>query len=363
MTEEEKDKCPLCGHELTEETKKEKVRVENLKDLYNKYYEGKEYHLKRFWENSIFVWTFLMVCFTAYGLLMNKFLDNKLHDEVKQFFPIISSFVCFIGFSLSTLWYKMTKASKAWFEVYEIAIWELESLNNKFGYDRDYLVHNYWFTKNGERISSPSKIVIAIGALLILFWIIALIFGIYIGNAKPDGCCLTLITICVAIVMAAFIGFAIFDLKSSTLRNRKEQEIFKQVKNDEVIQKEDVYFEVKDGKLKFFVTNDKQENAIFNHYKELNLSKESDTIIVYNSQEIDKYYKNDNNPLKDSIIELFNEKTIRPNNVRLLDKTLYLGFEGSNYKSDNTQIAEVVEVLLKDYDNVKVNYSLTTNTK
>ncbi len=363
MTEEKKNKCPLCGQEMNDTAQAEKVQIDNLKDLYNKYYEGKGYHLKRFWENSIFVWTFLMVCFTAYGLLMSKFLDKNLHPNVESIFPVLSSFVCLIGFSLSVLWFKMTKASKAWFEVYEIAIWELESLNNKFGYDRDYLIHNYWFAKNGRRISSPSKIVIAIGALLIVFWLIALVFGIYIGNAEPCGCSLTLICICVSIVLTAFAGFAIFDLKSSTLRNKEEQEIFKQVKNDKIIQKEDVYFEVKDGKLKFFVTKDEQENAIYNHYKELNSSKESDKIIVYNCQEIDIYYKNENNPLKDSIIELFNEKTIRPNNVKLLDKTLYLCFEGSNYKLDNAQIAEVVDVLLKDYDNVKVNYSLTTNTK
>lgn len=230
MSEDKQDKCPLCGQEMNDKAKAKKVKIENLKDLYNKYYEGKEYHLKRFWENSIFVWTFLMVCFTAYGLLMNKFLDKDIHCEVKPYFPIISSFICTIGIILSILWYKMTKASKAWFEVYENVIWELESLNNEFGYDSKYLIHNYWNTKDGERISSPSKIVIAIGALLIGFWIIALCFGICVSAKIFEDKTMTILSLCGLTLLCLFGYIGAIDIKSSTIRDKDSEKTFCEIK-------------------------------------------------------------------------------------------------------------------------------------
>lgn len=232
MSEEKNDKCPLCEQELNDTAKAAKVNKENLKSLYNKYYEGRDYHLKRFWENSIFVWTFLMVCFTAYGLLMNKYLDEQFHDEVKNLFPIYSSFICVIGFILSVLWYKMAKASKAWYEVYESAIWEMESLNNEFGYESKYLIHNFWDTKDGETICSPSKIVIAIGALLMSFWIIAFIFGIWICNFNFEDYYATVSVLFGFITLCIFFICEVFCLQSSTLRDEKSKKAFRIVKDE-----------------------------------------------------------------------------------------------------------------------------------
>ena len=212
MAENKEQKCPLCGQDLTDTARAGKARIENLKELYKKYYEGRDYHLKRFWENSIFVWTFLMVCFTAYGILVSKFLDVKLHSDIKPYFPILSSFVCGVGFVLSVFWYKMAKASKVWYEVYENVIWEMESFNNEFHYDDKYLIHNYWSSKEGSKISSPSKIVIAIGALLIAFWISALIIGIGAGEDlfKSHNRIMTILVICIFVSLIVFAGIRIY---------------------------------------------------------------------------------------------------------------------------------------------------------
>lgn len=232
MSEKKTEKCPLCRQEMTDNAIANKAKIENLKELYKRYNDERDYHLKRFWENSIFIWTFLMVCFTAYGLLMNKFLDKNLHDDVSSIFPFLNSFICVIGFILSFFWYKMAKASKAWYEVFENAIWEMESLNNEFKYEDKYLIYNFWATKNGENVCSPSKIVIAIGAVLISFWVIALVFGIIVFNDKLKENTTTIsILLTIIIIIVCFIC-QVFFLKSSTLRNENSQKVFSNIKEE-----------------------------------------------------------------------------------------------------------------------------------
>ena len=77
MSEEEKDKCPLCGQEMDERAIGEKTRIEKLKELYCRYNQCRDAELDRFWKNSVFVWTFLLICFSAYGFLLSRYINNS----------------------------------------------------------------------------------------------------------------------------------------------------------------------------------------------------------------------------------------------------------------------------------------------
>ena len=48
---------------------------EKIKFLYDKYNESRNQEMDKFWKNSMYVWTFLGLCFTGYGVLIFKFID------------------------------------------------------------------------------------------------------------------------------------------------------------------------------------------------------------------------------------------------------------------------------------------------
>ena len=333
------EKCPLCGQEMNDTAKAAKVKKENLKCLYNKYYEGKDYHLKRFWENSIFVWTFLMVCFTAYGMLMNKFLDKELHENVKDLFPLFSIGICIIGCILSILWHQMAKASKAWYEVYESAIWGMESLNNEFEYDNKYLIHNFWATKDRKKGNSPSKIVILMGKVLIFFWILAIVLSIIIPLAFGDGLqngkiCYYVISFIIGALVTLLIiwlckkNISLFPIKSSTLRDGNENDLFNQIKRDLGIQlqkKEHIYYEIKkEGGKKYidFYFNDNNIDCIDTIMSLfVNGERIGYNMLRYKYSDIDDHYKSNSTILEQKIKYIqaqFNFRTILSKNGNII---------------------------------------------
>lgn len=298
MNEEEKMNSPECEQAIDGGNLSQHKDKSNLKILYDKYYAGRDYHLKRFWENSLFIWTFLLICFTSYGLLMNKYIDEDLHDSVIQYFPILSSFICSIGIVLSILWFKMAKASKVWYEVYETVIWQMESFNNEFGYDDNYLIHNFWSSKDGKQISSPSKIVIAIGALLIAFWFLALGFGICISVNVMGDYTMTILSGCSFLLLFIFGCIGVIDLKSSTIRDGDSEGIFGTIKA--TLKEKNIrykYLEVKNKKgcenAKIWLVlneSDKENDNIKTFIDELN-SQYGDTYTI----EISYIMNNDTN--------------------------------------------------------------------
>jgi len=112
--------------------------LDNLKDLYKRYCDCRDQELKRFWEDSKYIWIFMSVCFTAYGFLMAKLLESKC--GINHYYYVYSIFISIVGLILSYLWFKMAKTLKYWYEVFEIAIWEMESYNNVFKYESKYLI-------------------------------------------------------------------------------------------------------------------------------------------------------------------------------------------------------------------------------
>ena len=114
-------------------TQEEKIR---LGKLYKRYNQCRDAELDRFWKNSVFVWVFLALCFAAFGSLFKdhnmptKAMDiaNTSNETYYLSLSVISLIACI----LSWIWVWMARGLKAWYEVYETAIWDIESFKNEF---------------------------------------------------------------------------------------------------------------------------------------------------------------------------------------------------------------------------------------
>ncbi|MBQ3617345.1 MAG: hypothetical protein II939_04205 [Bacteroidales bacterium] len=237
---------------------------DNTGDLYKRYQECRDQELKRFWENSKYVWTFLGICFAGYGVLLTS---NSFF--IKTYFSVLSLFVSCVGIILSFLWLKMTQASKQWYEVYENAIWTIESYENKLHFDPNLLIHNFWASKNGDNAFSPSKIMFIIGKILIGVWLAAFLFSLYmfINYGYPlyikCPCTFGLLLIGIYVLVSERITKHII---SSPIRTKNEDKVFQNIKNDinTIFSNDDeyLYFEIiKEGNIKKVVFKFTDNNA------------------------------------------------------------------------------------------------------
>lgn len=96
-----------------------------LKELYTRYNQCRDLELDRFWRNSVFVWCFLLLCFTSFGMLVKDYNMPTKNVETKITKSDYYSFLTFIsalGLILSNIWVWMAQGLKAWYEVFETAI-------------------------------------------------------------------------------------------------------------------------------------------------------------------------------------------------------------------------------------------------
>lgn len=96
------------------------------KDMYNIYWRCRDFEINHLWQRSIFLTAFLVLCFTAYGILIKDMFDALLCNNINDIYWLLCSLaamaICLIGTVLSCLWIMMAKGSKAWYEIYEAAI-------------------------------------------------------------------------------------------------------------------------------------------------------------------------------------------------------------------------------------------------
>lgn len=174
------------------------------KDVRDQLWHCRDFELSHLWQRSIFLTTLLVLCLTAYGIVVMKLVETVAGSSVKDNAFVLNNIamtICLIGFVFSCLWVMMSKASKAWYEMYEKAIGAFESNSNYvddlllksgenetaiggFGYvnlknfstqsDTDSIKSGLFNRKGGAY--SPSKINIAIGQIALILWGISLIF-------------------------------------------------------------------------------------------------------------------------------------------------------------------------------------------
>ena len=154
----------------------------SLKEIRETLYHCRDFELNLLWQRSIFLGTFLTLCFTGYGVLAVKAVDDKC-------LPYIYEYMCgvaLVGIILSVIWIYMVKGSKAWYEVYEDAICDIEKETNPYP---QYRMGVYAENKRGEYDTkfwnnkasavSPSKVNILIGWVMFMIWSVCEVVSVY----------------------------------------------------------------------------------------------------------------------------------------------------------------------------------------
>jgi len=252
-------------------TEKESQDVITLRDVHKILWVCRDFELNHLWQRSIFLATFLTLWFTGYGVTFSFIIDYISSPDNHLIFVVLSIaalFISLLGVVFSMFWIMMSKGSKAWYEIYESAICQIEGVNEcsdenskscdckkeacntkdssdfcgRYTNDNanklrvEHLLHGQLAEKHGPLSNSlfsskgggysVSRVNIAIGQVSLIVWLVlyyAHVYALYISNYTITCCCgkdLTLpiiIGLCVLLpVVFLFMRFSSW-LKSSIL--------------------------------------------------------------------------------------------------------------------------------------------------
>ena len=156
------------------------INIKTNQNHIDRLYACRDLEIKNLWQRSIFLASFLVLCYTAYGALIGNILGQyRLADEKIWQYNTAIILLSFVGIILSVLWICMAKGSKAWQEVYEDAIGKFEEQYLSKDIPKDFRSKELsgchdkrdlcLFSVNGGPYS-PSKINIVIGQISLIIW-------------------------------------------------------------------------------------------------------------------------------------------------------------------------------------------------
>lgn len=257
-------------------------KKKDLKYTLERLYKCRDLEITNLWQRSVFLSVFLLLCFTGYGYLVDKmvtrddyttysimhdykesgrttltndttaicyalkkcicaqkqeFVTNKFKEKpiIKQSttlaienYNLVAVGIAVIGIVFSILWIAMAKSSKAWYEVYENAISNLEYENySKLGIPYPYVMGSMGLYKDKKDncifstkagAYSPAKINIVLGQVSLLIWVIvALIHLLGSLNWTCDFICYTIAIIVIIVILIIICVRLLFIMKSSFL--------------------------------------------------------------------------------------------------------------------------------------------------
>ncbi|MBQ3657415.1 MAG: hypothetical protein II956_11310 [Bacteroidales bacterium] len=259
----------------------EEEREEKYRKVQEQLHSDKDSAINSLWQRSILLVSLLVICYTGYGTLFMKFLDDSVtkkysiqiqnnlvchnDEQINATFEDTTDyqiwrihlalfFTSFVGSILSILWILMAKGSKAWQEAHEYAINDLEYLNlyrnlpydgehGKWKIKMDSYTHGWWqggyLWLDANKVSncffntklgcySPSKINIMIGIISFFIFIILCVFhtiaiceGI-LSNLSyiPTSCRIILDVLCFVLLLCML--YVIFEIiiNSTTLSSK-----------------------------------------------------------------------------------------------------------------------------------------------
>lgn len=102
-----------------------------LKELRKEFYKIRKFEIQNLWQRSIFLITFIVILITGYANLTeklllerDKWLTNSDFSDIH--IHVICCILAILGFIFSSIWIMMAKGSKAWYEIYEKRICQIE---------------------------------------------------------------------------------------------------------------------------------------------------------------------------------------------------------------------------------------------
>lgn len=163
----------------------QKVSLQSIRDTF---YKCRDFEISNLWQRAIFLSAFLVLCFTMYGYLVSVLLKDTSDLSKIVMISEIACGISLLGLAFSMIWIMMAKGSKAWYEVYERHICEIEA-EEDLGIPEEYRMgapckpwglDSNLFTKRAGKYS-VSKLNIMIGMVLLLSWFV--IFVIHYVSA------------------------------------------------------------------------------------------------------------------------------------------------------------------------------------
>ncbi|WP_294593737.1 hypothetical protein [uncultured Bacteroides sp.] len=153
---------------------------EDLIRTLERLYKCRDLEISNLWQRSVFLSAFLVLCFTGYGYLLIQIIDSNTTLPALAYYHVVAIALGGVNFVFSLLWIMMAKGSKAWYEVYEVAITAFshkhyekiglpeENIMGEMGVPFNKLDNNILSRKAGAY--SVSKINIVIGQLCMCLW-------------------------------------------------------------------------------------------------------------------------------------------------------------------------------------------------
>lgn len=192
----------------------------SLKELRDGFYKCRSFLLS----------IFQVLCFTLYGVLASTLLAAGPGAADPLAVNEIACAVALVGMSFAVIWIMMAKGSKAWYEVYERYIFEIEreetdglKIPERYRLGalcRPWEMNSNLLSKKAGRYS-PSRLNITIGTVLLTTWFAVLLVhytasvACYI-DGTASRCQLTILTL----IPAVFLAIALSALYNKWGRSR-----------------------------------------------------------------------------------------------------------------------------------------------
>lgn len=102
----------------------------SLKEIRETFYRLRDFEISNLWQRAIFLSALLVLFFSGYGygLLVSKLFEKDLTEIL--IIHEVCSVVALLAIIFSIIWIMMAKGSKAWYEVYERRICDIEKEEN-----------------------------------------------------------------------------------------------------------------------------------------------------------------------------------------------------------------------------------------
>lgn len=202
----------------------------SLKELREEFYKCRTFEVTNLWRRSFLLSIFLVFCFIVYGLLASKILNAEPGAANLLVLHEAACAAALLGTSFALIWIMMAKGSKAWYEVYERYIFEIErdeteglTIPERYRLGalcRPWEMDSNLFSKKAGRYS-PSRLNITIGSVMLTAWLaiglVHYIAGIVLYAEGPSACWQPLI---LALIPAAFIAVLVSAACNKWARSR-----------------------------------------------------------------------------------------------------------------------------------------------
>ncbi|WP_368210008.1 RipA family octameric membrane protein [Alistipes shahii] len=152
----------------------------SLKELREGFYQCRRFEATNLWRRSFLLSIFLVFCFAVYGALASEILTAG--PGAANFLALneAACAVALLGTSFALIWIMMAKGSKAWYEVYERYIFEIEreeaeglKIPERYRLGalcRPWEMNGNLFSKKAG-CYSPSRLNITIGSVTLTAWL------------------------------------------------------------------------------------------------------------------------------------------------------------------------------------------------